>query len=61
MKETPRPMNLVRSEYQPSKAEIEEPIDVTRPDGTLPTPEELARATLRPVTVNWKDRPAQRR
>jgi len=61
MKETPRPVNLVRSEYQPSKAELEEPIDMTRPDGTLPTPEELARASLRPVSVNWKHRPGQER
>ena len=57
MKEPPRPVNLVRSEYQPSKAELEEPIDMTRPDGTLPTPKELARAALRPVSVNWKHRP----
>ena len=57
MKETPRPVNLVRSEYQPSKAELEKPIDMTRPDGMLPTPEELARAALRPVSVKWKHRP----
>lgn len=57
MKETPRPVNLVRSEYQPSKAELEEPIDIRREDGTAPTPEELARAALRPVDIKWRDRP----
>ena len=30
---------------------------MARPDGTLPTPEELVRAVLGPVTVNWKHRP----
>lgn len=54
MKATSRPVSLVRSEYQPSKVELVEPIDVTRPDGTLSTPEELACAALRPVSVNWK-------
>ena len=57
MSETRRMVNLVCSEYQPSKAEVEESIDMTRADGTLPTPEELARAALRPVSVNWKHRP----
>lgn len=57
MSESRRTVNLVRSEYQPSKAELEEPIDIRREDGTRPTPEELARAALRPVAVNWKDRP----
>ena len=56
-KETARPVNLVKSDYQPSKAELEEPIDIRRPDGTQPTPEELVRAALRPVSVKWKHRP----
>ena len=59
MKETPRPVNLVRSEYQPSEAELEEAIDIRHADGRWPTPEELARATLRLVTVNWKHRPGR--
>lgn len=57
MKETPRPVNLVRSEYQPNKAELEEPIDIRRDDGTQPTPEDMARAALRPVDIKWRDRP----
>ena len=32
---------------------------MTRPDGTLPTSEERARAALRPVSVNWKHRPGR--
>ena len=35
-----------RHSYQPSKAEREEPIDLRKPDGTRPTPEELATALL---------------
>ena len=61
MKEVPRPVNLARSDYQPGKAALEEPIDMTRPNGTLPTLKEMARAALQPVSVNWKHRPEGRR
>ena len=37
--------------YQPSKAELDETIVVRKPDGSVPTPEELARAALRPMKV----------
>jgi hypothetical protein len=37
--------------YQPTKAELEEPFVIRKPDGTMPTPEELARTALRPVIV----------
>ncbi len=37
--------------YQPSKAEREEPFVIRNPDGSMPTPEEFARAALRPVKV----------
>lgn len=46
-------VELVRSSYQPSKAEQEEEIKL--PEGT--TPEELARAVTRTVQVKWKSRP----
>ena len=48
-----RPVTLVRSSYQPSKAEQEEPIEF--PEGT--TPDDLAEAVVRPVDVTWKNRP----
>ena len=48
-----REVDLVRSSYQPSKAELEEPIEF--PEGT--TPEDLARAVMEPVKINWKHRP----
>ena len=46
-------VDLVRAAYQPSKAELEEEIKL--PEGT--TPEDLARAVTRQVTVRWKPRP----
>ena len=37
--------------YQPSKAELEEPVVIRKADGSVPTPEELARVALRPMNV----------
>ena len=37
--------------YQPSKAELEEPVVIRMPDGSIPTPEELARVALRPMKI----------
>ena len=37
--------------YQPTKAELEEPIVIRKADGTMPTPEELAKRALRPVKI----------
>lgn len=56
-KPQPRDITLVRSAYQPSKAEMEKPIEVRKPDGSAPTPEDLAQAVLQPVSIKWKDRP----
>ena len=37
--------------YQPSKAELEETVTIRKADGSVPTPEELARVALRPMNV----------
>ena len=37
--------------FQPSKAELEEPFVIRKPDGSVPTPGELVRAALRPMNV----------
>lgn len=42
-------VTLKRSTYQPSKAELEEPIQIDA------TPEDLARAVVRPVNVVYED------
>ena len=49
--EEPRTVRVKPHSYQPSKAEREAPIDIRKPDGTRPTPEELADAVLRPVRI----------
>lgn len=56
-RETRHTVNMVRSDYQPSKVELEEPVEIPRHDGTQPTLEELARAAHQPVSVNWTHRP----
>ena len=37
--------------YQPSKAELEEPIILRKPDGSAPTVDEVVSAVVRPVKV----------
>ena len=54
-----RTAELVRSSYQPNKAELEEEIVLRRKDGSVPTPRELARALTRPVEVATIDEPRQ--
>jgi len=52
-----RTVSVVRNDYQPSKAEMEEPINLRLPDGKRPTMEQLADALLTPVKVTVKERP----
>ena len=52
-----RRVTLVHSDYQPSKAELEEPIDLRKADGSRPSMEELAQAVLQPVEIDWIKRP----
>ena len=51
--EAKREVTLVRRTYQPSKAELEEP--VTFPEGT--TPDDIAKALMRPVEIRHVPRP----
>lgn len=37
--------------YQPTKAEKEELLVIRKPNGCVPTPEEVARIALRPMNV----------
>ena len=52
----PTEIELSHPSYQPTKAEKEEPLEF--PEGT--TPEDLARALMQPVRVNYVD-PRKRR
>jgi hypothetical protein len=55
-RQAPREIELAHPSYQPSKAEKEEPIEF--PEGT--TPDDLARALMRPARVRYID-PKRRR
>ncbi|MDE0704324.1 MAG: hypothetical protein OXH59_11425 [Rhodospirillaceae bacterium] len=53
-----RDVTLVRSTYQPSKADMEDTIPPPlNPDGSRMTPEQVAASVLWPVNIKWKDRP----
>ena len=47
----PREVRVRPHTYQPSEAELNDPIAIRKPDGTAPTPDELATAVLRPVRI----------
>ena len=57
MKNNRRQVDVVRLDYQPTKAELEEEIVLRRKDGSVPTPRELARALTRPVEITVIDKP----
>ena len=50
-----RIVRIVRSTYQPSKAEMEDDSRLAVPSGA--TPEQLAGALLRPATIQHIDKP----
>ena len=51
----PKTVELVRTDYQPTKAEKEE---ILRVNASM---EEIADAMLSPVNIRWIDRPRDRR
>ena len=55
MKRKPKTVELVKSAYQPTKAEQEEEF---RADASM---EQIADAVLSPVNVRWIDKPRNRR
>ncbi len=56
-KPKPKTVELVKSDYQPTKAELEEEFQV--PEGT--TFESLTQVMVQPVDVRWIDKPRKRR
>ena len=53
------PIELVKSSYQPTKAELEEDVRLPR-DGeevTMEDLKEIGRALIQPVDVTWRDKP----
>ena len=58
----PSTIELVRSSYQPTKAEKEEGVRLDVPGETiLERMERLGRALTSPVNVRWIDKPRSRR
>ena len=49
-KRKPREVRVQPMSYSPTKVEMEEPIVIRKPDGSVPTPDELAKA-LGPVKL----------
>lgn len=49
-------VTLVSSDYQPSKADLEAPINVRKEDSSPPTMEELAQVVVRSVEIDWTKR-----
>ena len=56
--ETPK-VELVRSRYQPTKAELKEDMRLPEDGGpiTMEEFEEIGRALVQPVDVTWRDKP----
>ena len=47
----PRTVRVKPHAYQPSKVELDDPIILRNPDGSIPTVDEAADAVLRPVKI----------
>lgn len=51
----PRPVEIVRTTYQPTKAEKEEEIDLSHLEGM--TPDEMADAVVQDIEIKYISRP----
>ena len=56
-----RTVELVKSGYQPTKAEMDEEFTLRKPDGTAPTVEEIAQTVLQAASIRWINKPRKRR
>ena len=57
----PKTVELVRSNYQPTKAEMEEEFKMDHPGTVKERMEALADGLLQPIKARWIDRPRSRR
>lgn len=61
-KTKPRTVKLVKSSYQPNKADLEEDFRLDVPgDSTLEKFKKLTRSMVQPVNVRWIPKPHKRR
>ena len=57
-RKTTRPrVEIVKQDYQPTQAELNETMLLRNKDGSVPTPEEVVKALMEPVTITYLDRP----
>ena len=67
MKNRPTPntllktIELVRTTYQPTKAEKDKTFKLRKPDGSTPTMEDLAQSLFKPVKPRWIEKPRKLR
>ena len=56
------PIELVRSNYQPTKVELKEDVRLPEDGGpvTMEDLKEIGRALVQPVDVTWRDKPKGR-
>lgn len=57
----PKTFELVRSGYQPTKAEMEEEFKLRKPDGSQPPVEDIAKAVFQKPNPRWVDRHRRRK
>ena len=59
----PRTVEMVKSSYQPTKAELEEEIELDFPEGLSDSErfEALGDAMVQPVKARWIEKPRNRR
>ena len=60
-KPKPKTVELVKSGYQPTKAEMFEEFTLRKPDCTAPAVEEIAQAVFQPASIRLIDKPRKRR
>ena len=60
-KPQPKTVELVKSGYQPTKAEMEEEFTLKKPDGSHPSVEEVAKAMFQKPNPRWVNKPRRRK
>lgn len=56
-KPKPTHVEIVKQDYQPTKAEVEDEIVLRNADGSVPEPIDLARALTAPVEIAYLEKP----
>ena len=60
-KSKPKTVELVRSGYQPTKAEMEKEFKLRKADGSQPSVEDIAQAVFQKPNPRWVDRPRRQK